>query len=47
MIDNIRQPKKVAMFLFNNDELKEKRRNIWEKFVAFLECQVKEKLLQQ
>ena len=27
MLDSIRQPKKVAMFLFKNDELKEKGRN--------------------
>ena len=37
MLDNIRQPKKVAMFLFkNDDELKEKRRNIWQKLSEFL-----------
>jgi len=36
MLDSIRQPKKVAMFLFKNDELKEKRRNIWQKLSEFL-----------
>lgn len=36
MLDSIRQPKKVAMFLFKNDELKEKRKNLWEKRWAYL-----------
>jgi hypothetical protein len=27
MLENIRQPKKVVMFLYKNDELKEKRKN--------------------
>ena len=44
MLDSIRQPKKVAMFLFKNDELKEKGKNLWAKFVAYLVCQVRVKL---
>lgn len=44
MLDSIRQPKKVAMFLFKNDELKKKRKNLWAKCVAYLVCQVKVKL---
>ena len=44
MLDSIRQPKKVAMFLFKNDELKEKGRDIWRKLLAYSVCQVKEKL---
>lgn len=44
MLDSIRQPKKVAMFLFRNDELKERSKNLWGKYVAYLVCRVKEKL---
>lgn len=37
MLDSIRQPKKVAMFLFKNDELKEKRRRYVKNFVLSTE----------
>lgn len=37
MLDSIRQPKKVAMFLFKNDELKEKRRKYVKNFVLSTE----------
>ena len=46
MLDSIRQPKKVAMFLYkNNDELKEKRNNIWAKYVGFSACLAKARRL--
>lgn len=37
MLDSIRQPKKVAMFLYKNDELKEKRKNYVKNFVLSTE----------
>jgi len=42
MLDKIREPKRVAMFLFN-DEFK-KKRSLWQKSWAYLVCQVKERL---
>lgn len=37
MLDSIRQPKKVAMFLFKNDELKKKRRKYVKNFMLSTE----------